>query len=300
MPAYTGAFSHLLAPGLRKVFYDDYKEWPEEYSQLCAVLTSKRAYEEELVVAGLGRHEIKPEGMPLTYDVGIQGSKVRYTHVSYALGFRVGREMWQDDLYGVMKKMSKQLAYSARQTVELEYAALLDDAFLGTTYKGADGKSLCNATHTLLGGSSYANKPQTDVDFGVGPLRSALERMERTPNERGLQIQLRGKLVVVSPTFQWAAKEILGSQFAPYTSENQPNPLKDMGLSYFVWHFGGDDDAWWVFADKPNMDLKFFWRQKPMFENSDDFDSKDAKFSSFMRFSYGFTDWRGVDGSSGG
>jgi hypothetical protein len=300
MPAYTGAFSHLLAPGLRKVFYDDYKEWAEEYSRLCNVITSKRAYEEELVVAGLGRHEKKPEGEPLTYDVGIQGGKVRYTHASFALGFRVGRELWQDDLYGVMKKMSKQLAMSARQTTELEFASLLDDAFDGNTYVGADEKSLCNTAHTLLSGGSHANRPTTDVDFGIGPLRSALERMEKTPNERGLLIQLRGKLIVVSPTYQWAAKEILGTEKAPYTAENQINALRDLGLNYFVWHFGGDDDAWWLFADKPSMDVKFLWRQKPMFENSDDFDTKDAKFSSFMRFSYGFTDWRGVDGSSGG
>jgi len=302
MPAYTGAFSHLLAPGLRKVFFNEYKMWPEEYSRIATVGTSKRAYEEELIVAGLGRFEQKPEGQPLIYDDPIQGEKRRYTHVTWSLGFRVSREMWQDDLYNVMKRMSSELAKSARQTVELEFATIVDDAFTGASILGADGKALCATDHPLLVGGTYQNRPTTHTDLGVGSLRSALERLENTVSERGLPLMLgTGATVLVTPTFQWVAKEMLSpqTQGAPYTNENQINAFRDMSLSYMVYHFGSDSDAWLVLSNG-NHDIKFFWRQKPLFENGDDFDTKDAKFSGFMRFSYGFTDWRGVDGSSGG
>lgn len=301
----TGAFSHLLAPGLRKVFFDQYKLWPEEYSQIANVYTSKRAYEEELVVAGLGRFERKPEGESLIYDGPIQGDKRRYTHLTFALGFRVGREMYNDDLYGIMKKMSGQLSESARQTIELEFATLIDNAFSGapgTIHQGVDGKALCARDHPLLVGGTYANEPAVQTDLGIGALRAALERMERTVSERGLPQMLRGVKVLVSPTFQWVAKEMLspGTEKAPYSNENQVNAFRDLNLSYMVYHHSVDDDLWLLFAPKSQHDVKFFWRQKILFENGDDFDTKDAKFSGFMRFSYGFTDWRGVDGSSGG
>lgn len=302
MATTTQNFSHLLAPGLRKVFFDKFKTWDEEYSRIATVLTSKRAYEEELITTGLGRFEQKDEGNSITYDNPIQGDKQRYTHVSYALGFRVTREMWQDDLYGVMRKVSQELAMSARQTVEVEFAGLLDDAFSGSVYTGVDGKALCATDHPLLIGGTYANEPSSQADLGIGSLRAASERMERTVSERGFPIQVgRGKLIVVSPTFQWIAQEIIRTRDGkPYTAENTMNAFNELDLSYTVNHFMSDDDMWFLLAPKEKHDIKFFWRQRPIFENSDDFDTKDAKFSGFMRFSFGWTDWRGVDGSSGG
>ena len=298
MATNRAAFSHLLAPGLRKVFFDEYKDFPEEYSQLAEVLTSQRAYEEELMTAGLGLHQPKPEANSIVYDDPIQGDRVRYTHGSWGLGFRVTREMYDDDLYGVMKKMSKELARSARLTVEMEFGAMLDDVFDGNVYTGHDGAALCD-THTLLTGATYTNQPTVPTDLTIGALRSASERLERTLSERGLpDTRGRGSQVVVSPTYQWVADEILNSSGKAYTADNTKNTFGGMGISIFVSHYQSDDDQWLLTAEKGRHDLKFFWRVRPKFENEDDFDTKDAKFSSYMRFSMGFTDWRGIDGSS--
>lgn len=299
MATNRSAFSHLLAPGLRKVFFDEYKDFPEEYSQLAKIETSKRAYEEELMTAGLGLHQVKPEASSITYDDPIQGDKVRYTHVTWSLGFRVTREMYDDDLYSVMKKMSKELARSARLTVEMEFGALLDDLFTGNTYKGHDNAAAC-AAHTLLTGATYSNYAATPTDLTIGALRSASERLERTLSERGLpDTRGRGELLVVSPTYQWIADEILKSSGKAYTADNTMNAFSGMGMRSFVAHYTSDEDMWLLTAPKNRHDLKFFWRMRPKFENEDDFDTKDAKFSSYMRFSMGFTDWRGLDGSSG-
>lgn len=299
MAAHTQAFSKLLAPGLRKTFFDTYKLFPEEYSKVAKINDSKRAYEEELMGAGLGRWQRKEEGKPLVYDEPIQGNVQRYTHVTFALGFRVTREMYNDDLYGVMKKMSQELARAARQTVELEFASLLDDAFTGSEHTGPDGNALCSS-HTLAIGSTYSNVAGSPTDLGIGALRSASERMERTPNERGLPDNRgRGKTVLVSPTYQWVADEIIGSEKKAYTADNTKNAFNNLNLEYTVNHFMSDDDAWFLLASDQMHDIKWFWRQRPQFENEDDFDTKDAKFTGYMRFSYGWTDWRGVDGSAG-
>lgn len=299
MAANTKAFSHLLAPGLRKVFFDHLKRHPEEYSKIANVETSSRAFEEEMMMAGLGRFIEKPEGQPLTYDTIFQGNKKRYTHKTFALGFAVTREQYDDDLYSVFKKMSAALSRAAAQTVELEFGALLDDAFDGNIYTGADGEALC-ASHTLTAGGSYSNVAGTATDLGIGALRAASERHERVVDERGLPANIgRGKLIVVTPTYQWVAKEIIGSEYKPYTADNEINAFNDMGLAYMVSHYMSDDDMWFLFGDKSTHDVKWFWREKPKFDNEDDFTTKTARFSGWMRFSLGFTDWRGVDGSAG-
>jgi hypothetical protein len=296
----TGLFSALLAPGLRKVWTDEINKWQPEYKDILNELTSTRAWEEELVTAGLGRWEQKLESKNLIYDNGIQGGSKRYTHKSFAKGFRVSREMYDDDLYDVMIKLSRSLATLGQLSVEYEVGSMFDDAFAGATFKGVDSQALCYASHPLLVGGTYGNRPATDCDFGIGPLRDAIIRMEMAVNERGLLQMLKPSYVLVHPTYQFVVDEILGSKNKPYTADNTKNAFDRFNLSYKTYHFMTDDDAWFLMAEKSQHDLKFFSRTKPMFENGDDFDSKDAKFSGFMRFSYGFTSWRGVDGSSGG
>lgn len=300
MPAAnTAMFSALLAPGLRKVFFDTYKDWPEEYSQIAATETSTRAYEEEIVAGGLGLFNRKLEGTSIAYDNGMIGTARRYTHLSFGLGFRVTREMYDDDQYNVMKRMAKQLARAARQTIEMEFGGMLDDAFTGATYKSHDNVALCSTSHVPLVGGTAANKPTTDADLGISTLRAAMENLEGTKDERGLPVMKRGVLIVVGPTFQWIAKELTESPNKPYTADNEINVFKDMALRYMVSHYMTDSDAWFLLSPKGEHDIKFFWRTKAQFDNADDFDTKDAKYSGFMRFSMGFTDWRGVYGSSG-
>jgi hypothetical protein len=198
-----------------------------------------------------------------------------------------------------MKKMAKSLADSARYTVEAEFGALLDDIFDGDEYTTHDGNAICSS-HTLTVGSSYSNYASVATDLGIGALRAASERMERTPTERGFPANIgRGSVILCTPTYQWIAQEIIKSEQKPYTADNEMNAFSNMGLSYFVSHYMGDDDMWLLLSEKQYRDIKLFWRQKPIFENSDDFDTKDAKFSGYMRLSLGATDWRGVDGSSG-
>jgi hypothetical protein len=292
------AFSSLIAPGLRKVFFDEFKALPEEFSQIFNVDSSSQAYEDELAVTGLGRFERKNEHEPIVYDDPIQGGKVRYTHNSFGLGFRVSRELYDDDLYSVMKRMSKQLSISARQCVEIEAAALLNDAQTGSLYTGFDTKQLLYSAHPLLIGSTYGNTPSAShVDLSITSLRVAMETQEQCVNERGLPIYVPASRLVVAPAFQWIAKEILGSDAKPYTSDNELNVFKDAGLTYMVYHYFTGTASWLMLAPKNQYDLKFFWRTKPEFRNSDDYDTLDAKFSGFMRFSVGFSDWRGVYGS---
>jgi hypothetical protein len=45
--------------------------------------------------------------------------------------------------------------------------------------------------------------------------------------------------------------------------------------------------------------MQMFMRNKPEFDQDNDFDTKNAKAATYMRFSVGITDARGIYGSNG-
>ena len=91
MTAVRGAFSYLLAPGFRKIFFDSWKARPEEYAKIFNVNSSTRAYEEDFPMSGFGGFVDLTEGGAITYTDAQQGVQKRYTPTQFGLGFRVHR-----------------------------------------------------------------------------------------------------------------------------------------------------------------------------------------------------------------
>lgn len=297
----TTAFSHLLAPGLHEIFFNRYNQWPDEYTEIFNVLSSTRAYEEDAEAAGLGKLVSKGEGTGVTYDDPFQSTnKQRYTHAAFGLGFRVTEEAYADDQYNILKKMPASLARSAKQTTEVEAWNVLNNAF-NAAKTGLDGVSLCNTAHPniKLVGGPYSNRLATDADLSVTSLQAAIELMEATTDDRDMPIMLKAKRLIISPSNKWMARELLNSEKKPHTADNEINALSDEELKYFVGHYLTDSDAWFLVTDKSDHALNFYWRKRVAFDNSDDFDTGDAKFKATMRFSVGFSGWRGVVGTPG-
>jgi hypothetical protein len=301
MPARTNGFSNLIAPGLSEVFFNKYKQWPWEYTSIFNVEDSKQAYEEDIEVAALGQLVQKGEGTPIAYDDPFQSGRKRYTHTTFGLGFRVTHELYEDDLYGVIKKMPQALARSAQQTIEVQAANVLNNAFNTTLGVGLDGASLISTAHPNSKGTGgpYSNRLTTDADLSVTSLQQLIQLMETMTDDRDINLMVKPKLLVITPSQKWMARELLQSEYKPHTADNEINALKEEGLQYMVSHFATDTNAVFLLGDKSDHYLKFYWRQKLQFDNDDDFDTGDAKFKATMRFAAGFTSWRGICGTSG-
>jgi hypothetical protein len=296
MPATRGAFAQLLAPGLYSVIYEDLAMQPEEYSQLFTVLPSTKAYEEDQLVAGLGSVPSKPEGESIKMDEPIQGGSIRYTHSSFGLGFQVTREMWDDDQYGIMKKVSQDFAGSIRQNIEAGSIGVLTNSF--TTQKSVDGVSLCNTAHPLLGGGTYSNQSATNVAFSISGLQELILLFEKMVNERGLIKRMVPEELMIPVDLQFKAQEILHSSYKPYTGTNEVNTMQGR-LVPQVNHYLTSTTAWWILARKAGHTLKFYWRTQPQFDSQDDFMTKGASYSVYFRYSSGVTYWHGIAGSPG-
>jgi len=302
----TSGFAHLLAPGQRKVWFEAFQERPTEYTSVCNIETSSRAYETDLRVAGLGGVVEKPEGTATQYVEAVQGGQKTYTHLSYGLGYRITQEMYDDDLYRVMNRMGKALARAVSNAIEVLGFSVLNHAFDASpaaAYQGFDGLALCHTAHTMLGGATQANRP-TDIAFSMTAIRDSVLRFENWDDELGLPILLKPKKFVIDPSNKWAAREILGSGFKPYTANNEVNALMDEDLSYQVVHYLAGTGYWYLMSNGGlqggvGHDINFFWRKKPVHSADDDFDTGDMKVKVFFRASVGFGYWFGVDGSDG-
>jgi hypothetical protein len=294
MPSFRGSFSQLLAPGLSYVMFEWLKEHPEEYSQFLKVETMDGAYDEDQIVAGLGLARRKPEGEGITYDDPIQGGSKRYIADTYALGWQITEEMKDDDRYNIMRQIPGELMKSCRQTWEQVGANVLNLGF--STVTTADGVSLFNSAHPLLGGGTYSNLLTSDMDISVTALQSILILFENMVNERGLKMRLEPTDLWIPPDLQFVVGEILQSKFKPFTGNNEVNVMEGR-LTPHVLHFLTDTNNWFVSSKEANQ-AKFKWRKKPVMDSSDDFKTKGTEHSIRFRIAAGATEWRGWAGSN--
>jgi len=298
MPVTTGSFSELIEPGLSAVFYTDLKLAPFQAEQLLNVRESGKHTEDDLTLGGLDTMPELGEGSPISYYSPSQGYKKIYTHVQYGMGYSITRVMYDDDLYGMVgREASQKLARSGKKCFEAVCANLFNNGF-SSLYTGADGVALFSTSHPLLNGSTDANKPSTDCDLSLTTLENAVTEFRGFLDDTGAKCAISPRILLVPPGEQFNAEKLVGSQKDPESAENAINPMYNK-VQVVVYDYLTDTDAWFLLAAKTDHKGKIYWRKRATFESDDDFSTGNALFKSTMRFSVGWSDWRGFYGTSG-
>lgn len=296
----SSSFAKALWPGVNAWYGKAYGEYSTEYTKLFDTFKSSKAFEEDVGVSSFGLAVVKPEGAPIQMDSERQAFITRYSHVVYALGFIITREIMEDDQYDVVGQRKAQgLAYSMRQTKEIVAANVYNRAF-NSSYTGGDGVQLLSTAHPNFAGGTWANKPSTDADLSEAALEQACIDIAGFTNDRGLLIAAKPKTLVIPRQLMFEAKRILGTDGQVYSADNTINAIKSMGLipEVVVNHYLTDTDAWFIKTDVPHG-MKHFERRADQFEMDNDFDTENAKFKATARYSFGWTDPRGLYGSQG-
>lgn len=287
-------FQELLEPKFRKIFFDAYDELPEQYSDVFQVKTSKKAREYDFHMAGTGLWDIKNPGQNINEEDMAKGEEVSYVHQAYAKMIQVEREFADDDLYGVVEKLPRQLGIGGRATVEITAAAILNNAF---TVNGYDGVPLFSDSHPVIKGG-VADNLMTPGALNDTNLKTGITMMRTNMvTEEGLKMQARAKKLIVPPELEFTALTLLQSTGVVGSANNDTNVIRGR-LTPVVLDYLTDPDAW--FLMDPNIaQLIFFWRVKPEFKQSENFDGMVAKYRGYLRFSVGYSDWRGIIGNAG-
>lgn len=298
----TGSHPKLLWPGIHDTWGQVYDAYEQEYPDLYEVEDSDKAYEEDVQVTGFGLAPVKVQGGSTTYDSEIQGPVTRYSHIAYALGYIVTYEELRDDLYEVVSmRRAKANAFSINQTVETVGAFIYNNAFATTYFTTGDGVALCSASHVNTTGGTYSNALTPAADLSEASLEDMCIQIMGTQTDRNLTINIMPESLHIARQEWFNANRILKSVLQSNAATNNINVLKATNAfpkGIKLNHFFTVAHAWFVRTNCPNG-MTMFWRDRPLFDQDNDFDTKNAKASTYMRFSVGCTDPRGIFGSNG-
>lgn len=292
------AHPEALWPGVKDWFGLNYAEEPATWSKIFERETSDKYQEIVVEATGFGLAPVKTEGAPIEYDSDQQGYKSTFVHVVYALGYIVTMEELADGQYKVISnRRAANLARSMRWTAEVVHANVLNRGF-DAGYAIGDGVALFSASHPTLSGNQ--SNLLTAADLSETALEDAAKATWRLKSNRGAPINSGIRRLIISPEDAFNATRILNSVLRPGTPNNDINALNAMGIvpDVVVNKYLTDTDAWFVQTDVKDG-LMSMWRNEPNLDQDNDFDTKNARASSYMRFACGVGDWRSTLGNAG-
>ena len=289
-----------LEPGLNALFGLEYKNYADEHAEIFDVENSDRAFEEEVMLSGFANASVKPEGSSVNYDTAQESFTARYTHETLALAFSITEEAIEDNLYDrLASRYTKALARSMANAKQVKAANVLNNAF-DSNFTGGDGVELCSAVHPIVAGT-FKNELSTAADLNETSLEQALIDIAAMTDERGLKIAAKGTKMIIPSALQFTAERLMKSQGRTGTADNDINAVGSMGMipqGYVVNHYLTDTDAFFIKTDVPNG-LKMFVRAPIKTAMEGDFETGNVRYKARERYSFGFSDPRGIFGSTG-
>mgnify|MGYP003642012475 CR=1 FL=1 len=252
-----------LLPGLNAIFGLEYGSVDNETDILFETENSDRAFEEEVLMAGFATAPTKSEGAAVQYDTAKENYTARYTHETVALAYAITEEAIEDNLYDTFAKIrTRALARAMANTKQTKGANIFNNAF-NTAYLGGDGAAMCSNSHPTISDGDQDN------------------------------------LLAAADLF--TAERILNSPGQTGGDNNDINAVNNMGLvpkGYYVNRRFTDANAYFILTDVPNG-TKMFIRSPLGTKMEPDFDTGNLRFKARERYSFGWSDWRGIFGSAG-
>ena len=298
----TSRFTHAITEtSLKKVFVIGYKEVSPIYPRVFNVDNARFLSEKTLTTESTPLLAEGGEGTNVhTFDIN-EAYKTTYTQRVFDGGFYVTLQMRIFDMYGLIAKFTKDIGRAAAETTDY-YAADYFNNCTATTaaYVLADGKALIDTAHPLVGGSTFSNKPTTDVDIDVAPLEDALFYYDTIPDHNGNPTQAKEPgLIIVNPKLKPRVLQLLTAEKVPFEQSNTPNIIKtgwNIDVAFWKWISGTDD---WFLLPKRIDYNRMFWGYKPNIEVTYKGETRNQLVTCVSMFKQGFDDPRDVYGSTG-
>ncbi len=292
-------FPKTLETGLNAVWMASEKLYPLDWPKIFEEKTSTKAFEEQVLRAGLGIAPIKSEGKAFDEDAGGEFWTSRFVHATVGLKFPLTQEALEDNLYNDLgATFTQELMRAMRESEEIMAANVFNNAFSANM---GDGVPLLSTAHPLWGGGTYSNKLATPADLAESSLEDALIMIRNAMNDRGLPIAINPKQLIHGNGNVFNAVRILRSQQRVGTDFNDVNAIKQLGVfdsDPVTLRRLSDPDAWFVQTDA-TMGLQFFTRVALQKGGQEDFNTGNFEYKARKRFSVGNTNPRSLFGSEG-
>lgn len=299
-PMTRNAFENLTNLGLmlRGVFTDQLRAVADPNQEILSfynVQTSTRAAERNQGMGGFGDvPEIIDTNIP--YDSFELLYRSTYTHKEYAKGMAVERKLIDDDEYGAIAQRTRLMGIAFDRSIYKNAASVFNNAFTAGATSGSDGVALCSASHPYspTNASTQANSGTLPLthDNVIATQQAMMEFDDSLANP---QLVVPDTLLVPVGLYN-TALTIVGSTNKSGTANNDANTIG--GLRVVVSRYLTDANNWFLIdSTMSRMYLNWFWRVRPEFalNPTSDYDLV-AKARGYMRYSFGWDDWRWVYG----
>lgn len=300
MPVNLSQIRDLLLPGLKGTT-GKYDMIPRQWDKVFDKATSKLALERHVEMRYLGLAQAKAEGGQTAFD-NQAGQRYTYNqeHIEIALGFSITRKAIDDNQYKQAFGHSVMgLQESFAQTKEVYAADVLNSATTYNTLIGGDGKALCATDHPI-DGTTFANRPSTDLDLNESSLLSSMTAIRTSFKDvAGLKIFARARKLIVPPALEAVAIRLTKSELRPGTANNDVNAIMSLsgGLpdGYVVLDFLTSTYAWFI---KTNIKgLLYMERVGYEQDMQTEFSTDNLLVKGYERYSFAHNNPRAIYGS---
>jgi hypothetical protein len=294
-------FRSVVEPILNEVFDGVYDQRADEWKMVFREQKGiPRNYHEEPVLYGFGAAPELPDGMAVSYQSGGVLFLQRYLYKVYGLAFSLTKVLVEDgDHIRIGQTYAKHLAQSLIETKETLGANILNRAF-NASYPGGDGVALVANNHPIVNGT-FSNVLTTPAALSQTSLEQLLIQIRNAVDNNGKRIRLTPKKIVTGPSNVFQAEVLLKSVLRTGTADNDINPVKSMGLladGQANLSRVTSTTAWWIQTDAPEG-LKLMMRRGLDKSMEGDFETDSMRYKATERYTFGWTDPRGIYGTAG-
>lgn len=272
------------------------------------------AHIEAVLSGGGGLWSVKGEEVPVATSSPRVANKVTYVVVTVANSLQISKEFFDDNMHGTYSAMVKKFAMGARATREILAFEIYRGAF--TTTLTADGVALVDDAHTTIGGGTVDNQVASNAVLSPTALNTAMVQLQQQKSQDGIIMGQLGSILLVPSALYKTACEIVGSQLASGTANNDINVYSSTyQISVFqspylgsavaagtvngVTVTAGSDTMWFLMSR--NHGVTRYVRQELTTDLVDYIYSTNNNYvyKGMFREVYGVTDYVGIVGSTG-
>lgn len=300
------AFPYAVIPEIYNFF--KVGMYPEgrmsQIPRLFSVMASSQASERFVGIGSMGieawdMYEQTRQVAEADFD---QGYLKEYTHKTFAQTLRFERSLVDDDQYGIMvADRATHMGDSAWNKRESDAASIFNNAFTAGVYAGPDGKALCATNHPRSPNKSGSLSNKGTSALTADAVEATRIEMMTTQDDAGNVMSLNPDTLIVPPALMPTAGEIVGSPLDPASANNTANTSFG-AYNVIVWNKLTDSNNWFM-ADSNRMRRNFKWFNRVPADGSVEItfqeglsDATSYAYQAYMRYSYGFVDWRGIYG----
>lgn len=294
-------WSDALDPIVADWFEQGYSRRAPISPMLFNVQTSMRAYEELSGVGAIGIDmwdQWENAGIVPQADFD-QSYKTTLTHKEYALELAIRRTLVADNQFPQIMNSTMRIGDSAALKRETDGASVFNNAFDVTNFPGADGQSLCDGAHPFSPAKTGSTQSNTGtLSLTKTNVATTRENMMAFTDDNGNKVAVTPDLLLVPPALEDEGLEITRSLLDPDSANNKINPQSGR-FSVVTWHYLTDSNAWFM-IDSMLMKQSLFWFDREPVQIRPKVEDKTlvATWIAYMRYVYGWSDWRWIYGNN--